>query len=74
MILLQAWDPDGDRIAISSSALPDFATLTDFGNGTARLWFEPTAADSATYLIVVAAVDDGAPAGIATTFFTVTVE
>jgi hypothetical protein len=73
-IFFEALDPDGDRIAISASALPDFATLTDFGNGMAKFGFGPTADDVGTYLIVVGVVDDGSPSGVATTFFTLTVE
>ena len=74
-ILIQALDPDGDRIAISSSALPDFATLTDLGNGTAVLSLsKPTADDVGTYLIVLAVVDDGTPSAVITTLFVLTVE
>lgn len=73
-ILIQAWDPDGGRLAITSSALPDFGTLTDFGNGTAEFSFDPSAGDVGTYLVVVAAVDDGIPAAVGVASFLLTVE
>lgn len=73
-VVIQAFDPDGDRLAISSSAVADFVTLTDFGNGTAVFSFEPTAADVGNYMIVVAVVDDGAPPGASTTSFVLIVE
>jgi hypothetical protein len=61
-LMVMAVDPDGDRIALTPSALPSFASFTDLGNGTGAFTFEPTAADVASYLLIVAAVDDGVPA------------
>jgi hypothetical protein len=74
-ILVFAWDPDlGDRIAFSTSALPDFATFTDLGNGTGQFQFDPTGPDVGDYLIVLGVVDDGTPVGFVGMPFRLTVE
>lgn len=62
-IVLSAIDPDGDRVAFTSSQLPDFMRFSDLGNGTAELVVEPQPAHLGSYLVVFAVVDDGSPPG-----------
>jgi hypothetical protein len=62
VIPVTAFDHDvGDRLAFIASSLPPFATLRDYGNGTAEFTFSPTAAHVGSYLIVAAVVDSGSP-------------
>jgi hypothetical protein len=57
---LSATDPDnGDSLSFSITDAPDFATLTDHGDGTATLHLSPTKTDAGTYGGVVITVSDG---------------
>ncbi|HCO96831.1 MAG TPA: hypothetical protein DIU00_23310, partial [Phycisphaerales bacterium] len=64
-ITVNATDPDGDLLvltaenAIAGYALPDFATFTDNGDGTASLRFEPDFDHRGDYVIRITATDDG---------------
>ena len=74
-VLVFAWDPDlGDRIAMTTTPLADFATFIDFGNGTGRFEFDPSEADVGEHLIVVGVVDDGSPPGFVGVPFRLIVE
>jgi len=74
-VLVFAWDPDlGDRIAMTTSALPDFATFVDLGNGTGRFEFTPGPEDVGDVLIVLGVVDDGSPVGFVGMSFLLSVE
>lgn len=42
-VSLNGYDADGDALRYSASGLPSYATLTDFGDGTAALTLAPTA-------------------------------
>ncbi len=53
--------------------MPDFATLTDDGDGTGALRFEPDTGDEGTYDITVTVTDDGIPAKSDSETFTLTV-
>ena len=79
-----AVDPDGNPLTLSVAnglagyALPSFVTLTDDGNGTGILQFNPPAGNRSTYTLTVSATDNGdglGPAGVLTgsTTFIVTV-
>jgi hypothetical protein len=69
-LLVSAWDPDlGDRLAITTTTLPAFASFVDLGNGTGEFTFVPGSADVGSYFVVLAIVDDGsAPEFVGTSF------
>lgn len=53
-----ASDIDGDTLTITSSSLPNFATLTDNGDGTAVISLSPQSGDASTYSATIS-VSDG---------------
>ena len=55
-------DVDGDGIVLSSVNLPEFVILTDNGDGTGKLEFNPTFADEGVYnnITIIATDDNGA--------------
>ncbi len=82
---VSAVDPDGNPLTLSVSngisgyALPGFVTLTDNGNGTGVLHFNPPAGNGGTYTLTLTATDNGDGLGAAgvltgTTSFIVTVQ
>ncbi|WP_225035980.1 choice-of-anchor Q domain-containing protein [Winogradskyella sp. SM1960] len=50
-------DSDNDTLTITSTSLPNFATFTDHGDGTALFKFTPSEGDAGTYTIDVQASD-----------------
>ncbi len=61
-LALRASDPDNDSLRFSVQNLPAFGKLTDNGDGTATLQFNPGDNDSGTYpQIIVAVNDNGTP-------------
>jgi predicted esterase len=71
-VQLFAYDMDGDSVFFSTSNMPTFATLSDYGDGTALLQFSPSANDTATYSELVVNVTDNF-GGMHTDTFTLTV-
>ncbi|MFT5122200.1 MAG: hypothetical protein ACI97B_000828, partial [Verrucomicrobiales bacterium] len=71
---INASDPDGDILTITSTNLPAFASLTALSNGIARLDFSPAYTNAGLYPITVIVHDDGVPMLSATNSFTLTVE
>ncbi len=74
-----ATDPDGNPLtlsvanAIAGFPLPGFVTLTDNGDGTGVLHFNPPAGNRGTYSLTLSATDDGdglGPAGVLTGSYT----
>lgn len=61
-LMLRASDENGDAIAFSADGLPEGATLTELGNGAARLDWTPGAADAGTHSFVLTATDTGGAA------------
>jgi len=57
---LYGTDADGDALTISGINLPDFATLTDYGDGSGLLRFSPTAADTlnSPYTDIIVSIAD----------------
>ncbi len=60
-LTVYATDPDGDRIALTTSTLPDFVNFDGYTNGVGRFTFAPEASDVGSYLLILAVVDDGVP-------------
>lgn len=58
---VQATDPDGDVVVLSSANLPEWTRLTNVGGGHAVIELRPKAADVGTHVIRLLAVDDGQP-------------
>jgi hypothetical protein len=73
VVALSATDPDGDALGFSATDLPDFGTLTDDGDGTGSIRFEPETGDAGSYDITVTVTDDGIPAKTDSETFTLTV-
>ena len=80
-----ATDPDGNPLTLSVQngiagyPLPGFVTLTDNGDGSGILHFDPPAGNRGTYTLTVSATDNGdglGAAGVLTgsTTFIVTVQ
>ena len=60
--ILNATDPDGDKIKLTGKNLPGFATVIDSGNTRGRLIIMPGRDDSGSYPnILVFATDNGVP-------------
>lgn len=55
---ISASDLDGDVLSITASNLPNFATLTDNGDGTAVISLSPQIGDASTYTTTIS-VSDG---------------
>lgn len=60
-LTVYATDPDGDRIVLTTSTLPDFVSFDGYTNGVGRFTFAPGASDVRSYLLILAVVDDGVP-------------
>lgn len=58
-VSISASDADGDTITLSGNNLPDFATLTDNGNGSGVLSFAPGTGDAGTYSNISVIAQDG---------------
>ena len=62
---VMATDPDGNPMTLSVAngiagyALPSFVTLTDNGDGSGILHFNPPAGNRGTYTLTVSATDNG---------------
>ncbi len=71
---LSATDPDGDTLSFSTANLPAFAGLSDNGDGTGTLTFQPGFADAGSYPnIQVTVSDNGVPVLSDQVSFTLTV-
>ncbi|MEQ8475992.1 MAG: putative Ig domain-containing protein, partial [Fulvivirga sp.] len=56
---IQIQDPDiGDTFVFEGQGIPAWLTLTDNGNGTAKLWGTPIELDQGTYNIEVKVIDN----------------
>jgi len=71
---IQATDPDGNAVVLSSASLPEWTRLTDVGGGHAVIELRPKAADVGTHVIRFLATDDGQPRMSATAELTVIVK
>lgn len=58
-VTIRAIDPEGDPLSFSQSGLPHYATLTDNGDGTARIALNPQPTDPLGDAIVTVGVSDG---------------
>ncbi len=58
---ISATDRDGDNLTFSTTGLPAFCFLTDFGDGTGEISCSPGFVDSGIYSITVIVTDDGTP-------------
>jgi VCBS repeat-containing protein len=56
-VLIAASDADGDPLTLSGDGLPPFARISDNGDGTGYLTFEPGFADAGRYPVTVNASD-----------------
>ena len=70
----RAQDPDGDRIAFTTSTLPSFVQFFDKGNGTGTFVITPTPSDLGKVLVILGAVDDGSPSRFAGMPFQINVD
>ena len=59
--VINATDPDGDNLAFSTGALPNDATLTDNGDGTATFSWTPDFSQAGNFAIEFIVTDDGTP-------------
>ena len=74
VIAVNATDPDGDNLTLTTGNLPAFGSFTDNGDGTGTITFIPGDLDAGTYSgIEIIATDDGTPIMTDTTTFTLTV-
>jgi pimeloyl-ACP methyl ester carboxylesterase len=71
-IKVSATDVDGDTLTFSGVNLPSFATITNTGNGTASLTFNPAQSNAGTYPGIGVSVSDN-HGGVTTSTFTLTV-
>lgn len=65
-------DADGEAVTLSTENLPAFGSLTDNGNGTATLVFNPSATDLGVFAGIVIKATDG-HSGVGTQTFTLSV-
>ncbi|MRG44345.1 T9SS type A sorting domain-containing protein [Chitinophaga sp. SYP-B3965] len=65
-------DADGEAVTLSTTNLPAFGSLTDNGNGTATLVFNPSATDLGTFAGIEIKATDG-HSGVGTKTFTLSV-
>ena len=70
-MLVQASDPEGDRVTLSSNLLPAGATFTDYGNGQGLLAWTPALGQTGNFPLQFAA-SDGSLLARDTTVITVT--
>ena len=70
-VSVSASDANGDKVTLSGTNFPAFATLTDNGNGTGTIKLAPQANDRGDYTLTVKATDD--KGGVNTSAFVVTV-
>ncbi|MEO9968177.1 MAG: putative Ig domain-containing protein [Reichenbachiella sp.] len=56
---VSATDADGDALTLSASNLPSFATLTDNGDGSGQISFQPAIGDDGTYSNITITANDG---------------
>jgi hypothetical protein len=59
--IINASDPDDDRLAYSADGLPDGAEVIDNGNGTARFSWFPSIGQAGEYPLSITVKDDGIP-------------
>jgi PKD repeat protein len=60
-IVISASDPDGDNLAYTANGLPDGATLTDQGDGTALFSWTPLYTQAGNHIVEFVVSDDGDP-------------
>ncbi|SIN81788.1 fibronectin type III domain-containing protein [Chitinophaga niabensis] len=65
-------DADGETVTLTAENLPAFGTLTDNGNGTATLVFNPSGTDLGDFAGIVIKATDG-HSGVGTQTFTLSV-
>ncbi len=70
---ITATDPDGDGLSFTAPAPPAWLTLTDNGDGTARLSGTPANTDVGDNPVELVVTDDGTPNLSANQTFTITV-
>ncbi|MGE5176429.1 MAG: Ig-like domain-containing protein [Hyphomicrobiales bacterium] len=58
-VSLSGYDADGDALSYTASGLPGYATLTDFGDGTAALTLAPTLSTPLGATTITVALSDG---------------
>ncbi|MDH3351033.1 MAG: putative Ig domain-containing protein, partial [Gammaproteobacteria bacterium] len=58
---ISATDRDGDILAFSTTGLPVFCVLADFGDGSGEITCSPGSTDAGVYQIAVIVTDDGTP-------------
>lgn len=71
--IVTASDPDDDALMLSASGLPQGASFTDNGDGTAAFSWKPGYTAAGTYNIGVSATDAGSPSLSDTETFSITV-
>ena len=60
-VIVSGTDPEGDDLSFRATVLPDFATITDLGNGSARVELAPTNSDQGLHPMVLVVEDGGSP-------------
>lgn len=56
-VKITATDPDGDKITLKATNVPNTATFTDHKNGTATFTWPTTVGDAGSYQIILTAID-----------------
>lgn len=60
-VVLTATDPDGDGLEFGAVGVPATAVLSDFGGGSGRLDWTPTASDVGNHTLTISVTDNGVP-------------
>ncbi len=72
VIPISATDADGEALVLTATNLPAFGSITDNGNGTGSLVFNPATTDQGVYANIEIKATDG-NSGVAVQSFTLTV-
>jgi hypothetical protein len=73
VINLMATDPDADTLRFSIDGLPDGASFSDAGDGTAQILWTPRADQTANHPVTGRVMDDGTPPEMGSEMFTISV-